>query len=464
MPSDEVNFTTGPSLVPDIGTLKYNGCIFSPLFETKVTGNCIKDAANRTVKYMEYTIVVDGYVTLPEGDTTIAPTMATLYNLLTAQGGALVYTGKALDLVVNAQGGGGIGPNAHIGLGPIVGANPNDDVAWGPVPELLEFQPLGSGNSAKIQWKVTVRLPSLAVSSTSNSLGLLQLNYETSVTYNEDGFSTISISGVMEIPMTRRPSQTTRTVFSTVDQFRNLLEKRILQGIDLGKFRVTRRDFHVSRDKRTLEWDFQAEERPYMDIPPECTIARGSFGVRPAKTGEGLVKWLCTLRATYTVRADRKRRSAWWAFLALLRLRMRQAETTPIPDDDPPKPPGIPFFFGPIVAGAVVTAQAIARKQLDEERVKKGQRRAWLIDFSFDEGLYLDSKTISFSATWRATVSFANILLGSGLWKKVLEGARTPKESLWAISMKDIMGAKSWLPNEIDPSLDIIVDFGSTGI
>ena len=141
---------------------------------------------------------------------------------------------------------------------------------------------------------------------------------------------------------------------------------------------------------------------------------------------------------------------------------MRQAEITPIPDDDPPNKPGpnFDFVFG-LIPGIAAT---IARKQLDDERVKKGLRRAWLIDFSFDEGLYLDSKTISFSATWRATVSFAHILLGSGLWKKVLEGARTPKENLWAISMKDIMGAKSWLPNELDPSLDIIVDFGSTGV
>ena len=44
-------FTTGPTTLPDAGVAAYNGCVFSPLFETTVSGAVVNDAANRTVKY-----------------------------------------------------------------------------------------------------------------------------------------------------------------------------------------------------------------------------------------------------------------------------------------------------------------------------------------------------------------------------------------------------------------------------
>ena len=461
------NFTTGSTLLPDTGELTYNGCVFSPLFETKVSGNPIKDNAKRTVKFIEYTIVADGYVTLGEKlANNISSNMATLYRLLTAQGGALTYKGKALDIIVNPQGG---NPGGGLHVGPVrpIRPSPNNDVAWGPIPDLLEFQPLGGGLSAKIQWKVTTRLPPPSVASVSNSLGILQLNYETSVTYNEDGYSSLSIKGTTEIPMTRTPSQATRSVPKTADSYRELLERRVLKGIDLGKFRLTKRIFSVSRDKRTLEWDVAAEEKPYMDLPPKCTIAKGSYSVRPAKAGPGLVLWLCTLRATYTVRADASRSTAWWVFLELLRLRMEQSKNTPIPDATDNNSSTKLTLVENIFGGATGSQALIQiKKKIENTATQKKDlsRRAWLIDFSLDEGLYLDSKTISFSATWRLTCNFRDILIASGLWRKVEEGKRTPDKNAWALSMKDVMGSKSWLPNTLDPSLDLIIDFGSTGV
>jgi hypothetical protein len=464
------DFTTGPSLLPDVGTLDYNGCVFSPLFETKLTGNAVKDNAQRTVKLMEYTLTADGYVTLIAGATNIAATVTNMRRLLTSQGGSLTYSGRGFSLSIN---GGNI-----FGI-----AGSVTDVAWGPVPELLEFQPLGGGLSAKVQWKVTVRVPEIVGGDLGHGLRFLQLNYETGVTYAEDGYSTLSIRGTMEIPLTRTPSQSTRTLTTTVDEFRNQLSTRILTGIDLSRFRVTRREFNVSRDKRTMEWNFEVEEKPYMDLPPDCTVARGTFNVRPARAGPGLVNWLCTLKATYTVRADVARRIAWVRFLALLRLRMLASQDpaairalngnqNPAAPAAPAAPinlagavfpllglaqlgVGLPGFgvFAPLQAAQAQVANAGAQEG--------GGRKTWLVDFSFDEGLYLDSKTVSFSATWRLVVIFSHILLASGLWKKVPE-RDAGGGNFWAASMADIQGTQSWLPDQLDPALDIIVDFGST--
>ncbi len=193
MPVDTINFTTGPSTLPDIGALSYNGCTFSPLFATTVSGNAVKDEAHRTVKYMEYVIAVDGYVTCsPSPSQDITSAMDNLRRLLTAQGGHLVYDGRGCDFNINAAGGG------------------TKDVAWGPIPELLEFQPLGAGRSAKVQWRVTIHVPE---TKRGDFLGaksfeqVLQFNYDTSVTYNEDGYSGLSVRGILEIPLTRTPNE-----------------------------------------------------------------------------------------------------------------------------------------------------------------------------------------------------------------------------------------------------------------
>lgn len=448
MAVDTFAFTTGPATLPDVGILQYNGCTFSPLFETKVSGKMVQDNAGRTVKCTEYVLTADGYVTLPDGATEIGPTMATLATLLQQQGGALQYQGRGFDLIVNVPGG-----------VPLGGATSQVDVAWGPIPELLEFQPLGAGRSAKVKWQVKVTLPVTA----TNRILFLQLNYETTVSYSEDGYSSLSIRGTMEIPLTRRPDQRTRAIGSTtVDDFRRALENRILSGIDLSRFRVTRREFPVSRDKRTLEFTVEAEEKPYMDLPPSCTIARGSFNVRPAKVGMGLCNWHCTLRMSYAVRADQSRRVAWVSFLALLRLRMGQSQLGNIPaggvqqNPNAPAPAaGLPAFGDLFGAGV----RALNAFQTAQAQANRPTRRAFLIDFSIDEGLCLDSKTTTFSATWKLVTTFSHILEASGLWVKLPERDAQGR-SLWAISMRDVQGSQSWLPNRLDPTLDVIVDFG----
>jgi hypothetical protein len=466
------NFTTGPTTIPDVGQLAYNGCIFGPLFETNISGKIVKDDAGRTTKYMEYTLTADGYVTLPSGARSIDPPMRTLRRLLTAQGGALTYNGRGFDLVVNNSNGGtganvGAKPGGSISSIPTFTSLP-EDVAWGPVPELLEFQPLGGGLSAKIRWQVVVRIPEIAKS----VFGILQLNYETSVSYNEDYFSTLSIRGTLEVPATRQQSQGDRTLGYTVDNYRKLLERRILTGIDLSRFRVTRREFSVSRDKRTLEWEVMAEEKPYMDLPLGCAIARGTYSVRPQKVGMGLVTWLCTLRATYTAAGGAPRRLAWYGFLALLRERMAASSLGQLPEVAKPQAPVIPVGAGPLIGAAIYGApgavvgfgidiyRAIFSKPTkSESSVPNPDRPAWLLDFQIDEGLYLDSKTVSFSATWRLVTKFASILLGSGIWRKVPDKDQLGN-NLWATTMRDVSGVFSWLPNVLDPKLDVIVDFG----
>jgi hypothetical protein len=446
------NFTTGPSVLPDIGTLAYNGCIFSSLFETQVSGKIVQDAANRTTKYVEYKITADGYVTFgPEGTLptqfqSIAPTTFLMRQLLTAQAGVLIYAGRGCDLVVN-----GIG-------------SPIRDVAWGPIPELIEFQPLGGGLSAKVKWSVTTRIPEITAVVVRGGSPILQFNEETSVTYNEDGYSTLSIKGTLEIPLTRI-TQGNRTVIRTVDNFREQYMDQIAASIDLTRYRVTRREFPVSRDKRTMEWSFEAEELPYMNLPPDVTIAHGSFETRPAKSGMGLCNWMCTLNVTYVVRKDRPRRSAWTAFLALLRHRMFQSRHGLVPAPASAQNSNVATAVLALITPAGIAAP-FGTALAAQSRGVVSSRKAFLLDFNFREGLYLDSKTITFSASYRLITMFSEILLASGLWKKVPE-TTAQGQNLWAISMQSgtnspqgMVGSQGWTRNALEARQDVIVDFG----
>lgn len=288
---------------------------------------------------------------------------------------------------------------------------------------------------------------------------LLQFNYESTVTYNEDGFSVLSVKGVLEIPLTRDPTQPTRTFLQTADHFRGEIERRVMSGIDLSRFQVTRRNFNLSRDKRFLYWDFQAEEKSYMDFPVGCTTARGNYSVRPSKAGLGLCSWICSLRCTYTVAMNQPRRVAWLSFLALLRERMRHGQNGVGPLEDPKqqrkKGVGPTDLIGVVVIADVFNYFNKLFNAQGEEQKKKGlKRRTLLIDFNIDEGLYKDSKTITFSASWKLMTTFSHILLASGIWRKVEGRNRT----LWATSIQSVSGAQSWLANMMDP--DIVVDFG----
>ncbi len=96
---------------------------------------------------------------------------------------------------------------------------------------------------------------------------------------------------------------------------------------------------------------------------------------------------------------------------------------------------------------------------LKQQGARTVPNSAMIFDFSFEEGVYLDSKSVSFSASWRMTASIDTILAASGLWRKLPENDNRGG-NLWAASMKDISGSRSWLPNRLDPTQDVIVDFG----
>lgn len=452
-------YSTGACVLPDIGQLQYNGIEFSSLYTSTLSGKQIQDDAGRTVKGVEYSLSVEGVVTLNTGEDTTDAAWVRLRRQLSVDAGILYYERKGFgSVLVNAPGG-------------------VKDMAWGPKPKVLEFRPLGGSRAALIRWEVTYMVPELA--SIPNPLPVVQFNSEISISYDDEGFTKLSIHGVLEIPMTRL-SVGDRTVPTSVDAYREKYMDAVAASFDLTRFRITNRHFRISRDRRTMDWEFTAEELPYMGLPLGATSARGTFSVRTEKNNPALFPWICSMRCTYTIQIGASRRLAWMHFISLLRYRMQCSTFGVVPSTRSPAsaphesiPASItslagtlasPFFLGPFATAGIL--KDIARSILGAEKrtfaTKKDDRACIPLSFEIDEGLYLDSRKITFGATWKLICSFSTLLFAAGIWKYP-GGPEHGMESrtLWATSVRKIMGSRSWLANSVIGDADVIVDMGS---
>jgi hypothetical protein len=462
---------TGLACLPDVGEVTYNEVTFSVLFHTHFTGEIIPDEAKRTRKVVGWTLYVEGVVTLDLEENTIDPTMDDLRFSLTEQGAALKFTGRGfgtLDL------------------------KPPPDVAWGPIPKLMEFTPYGQGRSAFIRWQVTVMQPEGPLLKNQWSYGQtfllqpLQFSWDYALRYDDEGYSSYRITGILEIPLTRTVPAA-RAITTTVDDLR---QAWLDMPVNLEKFRITERSFDVSKDKRTLKWVYACEELPPMGLPLGCTSARGTMSVRnraglmggPEEGKLSFMFWTVSLRCTYTVRGDSDRRIAWLVFSSLLRFRMQQsrfAKIAPLNERDAAAAidaagaraaaaaalaatkPVAPAAAGSSVMSqidTILTNAYTANRSVGAEKSKA----ALLIDFGFDEGLYLDSKTVTFHATWVLTGNWQNLLAATG-FTRWLPGTAGTVGNLWRLTVADVMGWRSWSDNRLNAAADVIVDLGGGG-
>lgn len=450
---------TGLAVLPDIGTLFYNGITWSCLYKSRISGKPILDNAGRTVKYVEYTLVVDGIVTLPDtgANSTIDQEWMALREQLTKQAGVLRYVNKGFgtDVTVNLPGG------------------TVNDVAWGPIPTELGFTPLGANRSAQMTWQVKFHLTEMSKGALLNGK-VLQFNDETTLSFDDDGYSRFTIKGTLEVPLTRTAAQPRGTILtSTVDDLRVQFMNRFVRNFNFEGFKVVRRNFNVSRDKRTLEWDYEVEELPPHNPPAFMQTARGSYSVKQEKSGPlaGSVKWICTLRATYVVPKGLPRNIAFRAFAALWAFRMAQSargNVNPAPNIINPganqAPAGAPPTALPAVT-IVAVPNSINLFYNDVSRqinnilgpALNNNAKAFPIHFSMDEGVYLDSRTVTFQAGWRILTSTRALLAASGLWVRSSAESR----NAWATSIRPISGGKSWIENRLNPADALIVDFGN---
>lgn len=441
-------------LVFNIGNLSYNGVDFDVYEKSMVTGQAMEDAANRTIKYMKYTIEVDAIVTIPAGQFTLDQTMEELRAKLTKQGGPLEYTAKGFGLfAINTR-----------------GAGSKNDVAWGPMPELLAFRSLGGAGAAAVTWRVTTCILDCKPASQGGEINpLLAFTYTATKSFGEDGFSTVSWAGELEIAMTRTPASS-RTMPTSVEFYRSLTTPDMPLG-----FRPTRRDFNYDNTRRTLTFSYSYEEMPEMGQPINCTVARGSYSFGCQNLA--MAKWENRLSATFIIQRGAPRREAWMRFYGMMFTRMHAGSVygaaPALPPSDSvggaigkaaigavkgfgatviaPVPLKIPTFFVAAVSGFLNIAN-VARAIIPSSASPLPS--VIFTGFNATEGIYLDSKTTTFEVRWRVFSTFSRIFAASGIWQPSADCGY----ALWKTSMQNISGSQSWYPLVMNVGSDRIID------
>ena len=191
---------------------------------------------------------------------------------------------------------------------PLIGP-PKFDVAWGPTPILFDTRPVGDTHAWEIVWGVKVCVPECDAAQYKRQI--MAFNYDVRYAQDAGGYTHRTVSGSLEIPLTRKGAGN-RGVPETVDEYTN----KILVECPAG-FRQTSFDRTVSMDRRRLEFTCTQEQLP-GPVPP-LGILRVKLGNRTQNVAEGnLVNWVYVIDADVEMASGQLQDLAYKWFLAVV--------------------------------------------------------------------------------------------------------------------------------------------------
>lgn len=367
------------SILGDSSVLAYNGFTFPGGTSTKVRITPVVDDAGRTVLYNSITINAKCFVMNQTGSSQES-TMQEIERRLTTQGQGLIYTGHGVgELQINTS---------------VV-----KDVRWGPIPKLLNLSPLGS-IGCQLEWEITTCIPLCGQAVYAKKI--MAFNYSASISIDGDGYTTRTITGHYEIPMTRLAGG--KVVTDSADNYWEQVVPAAIPG-----FTRQQRERTVSADKRRVDFSI-VDVQQHGGLPPDCTSAEGSY--RIASETNNHARYLVQLNASYHVAPGRPRQAAMDAFFALLNSRQDVA---------------------PEIKKTLI-----------------------FVSFSGEEGLYQNSGKISFSAAWTYVSNLKECLKDGNMWREI----PLTNWQQWASSpgIQKALGPRGVAGLRIRPTDDAIID------
>ena len=344
--------------LPATSTVAYNGITFpSPLTHLRISSRSVFDDAQRTIKYVSYTLELEAV--LASGNAGTSFTVAAYQQKLQEPGRRLTVSNTGF-FEVDTQ-------------------LFNADVEFGPKPRLLSWEPLGAHLAARVFWVCEFAispcvLGELNVSYPGIPGGTGQLaafNYVVGYSISADGLSARSVTGFLETWLDRINGS--RLTSRTADDYRFLIKPTVPLG-----FRRVRQEFTLSQDRRRLDFAIVDEEidsdRPLAGGAVQMQV-RQRVGADAEKKG-GMNVWDGEFTGTIKIDRGRSQSDAWVIFLITIRERLKW-----IKDHS---------FAG----GGVM-----------------------LLGLEFDEEIF--GRTASFALRYRQFTTLDGILEASGLWQSV---------------------------------------------
>lgn len=310
------------------GQFAYNGFNFPPAVRTKCAISPVQDSTGRITKYVRYQITAEFIVYLgldsklsdgSDNDDAIFPDTADtidgidgadgmdqLRHLLTRQGKELIFNNK------------GLGAKVEVNT-----SNSEKELMYGPVPELLQWEPIASNKAARVVWQCSFALRDCGTS-TKSSNPIEDQGYEVTYSIDAYGHTTRTVSGYLMITNYLVSSGTSGTSVypnASADEYRH----KIKVALPLG-FQRVRQDYKISKDQRTLTYTIVDKEHS-SELPVPSGVIDLQVNHTISSSGKLLNQtWDVAVSGSFTMAAGFDKALAYQAFLAIVRSRWEAAK------------------------------------------------------------------------------------------------------------------------------------------
>jgi len=381
------------------GELTYNGYTFgSTMLVRNVSAVPVYNDNTTEVKYVRYSLTVEDVlaVTDAEAESDSRGTGVLLnnaYSRLLDPGKPLYYVDKGFrDFTINT------GSDAF-------------DVVYGPLPQMLEYQPIGNNRACRIVWQIVVHL---ARCLNSADEGLAAFGYGVTWALDTEGMTTRTINGYLEIAGSRNGDG----IFESADSYR----ERILIS-SLPGFRRSQ-TYSLSADYRKLTWTITDTEIPSpFGFPTNVVDMQATHTISSSTRGAAFQNWNCTLSGTVKTPFNLPKSIAWTAIQSVLGDRIRR-----------------------------VGENALTQTQNEDDGEKPKKSQYLITSVSISEDIYSFVTRFSVGYTIYGA-KLEEIFVKSGLWR------RPPGSfSEWQATMSDVFGARGFANLFHDESDVIIID------
>ena len=205
-----------------------------------------------------------------------------------------------------------------------------NDVIYGPYPEVLDWEPLGSNKAVRVRWAVTVHTRKCFLSTAPSvdsplRFEIIQLTEDSSLSFNDSGAVVIQTNGTLEVAQDSAGFLTRQNL----KLFSRFFLPNRLPSFKRDKIQLNLRKDHRTIDFRITDTEIESDNPLFrymvaMDVSHDVSskLLGGSW-----KSGSGFRSWVNTLDGTFKVRPGLWKGWAWIAFLHVMAQRRSRANS-----------------------------------------------------------------------------------------------------------------------------------------
>lgn len=214
----------------------------------------------------------------------------------------------------------------HDGFGPHLDINQSSggvrDISWGPKPRILRWSPIGHTHAVEIVWECEFTIPVCSGNGVVPKFaGLAAHNYSIAFAYDRKGYTTRTITGRVEIALTRQFGG--RNLTDSVDRYRALIDHQKPDNF------VRTVSWSISDDKRVANYVITDTEIASPNAWPQGVVdIQAKHRVNWSK-GVNLARVSQTITATIELAPTENKSRAWLIFRGIFQKRIAYS-TSPV--------------------------------------------------------------------------------------------------------------------------------------